>query len=46
MHVLASELGFELQEWINPVADTTEGNHYFNYRFCQKDFEQKENLGK
>lgn len=27
VHVLASELGLELQEWINPVTDTfNEGN--------------------
>lgn len=32
MHVLASELGFELQEWINPVADTTEESEYSNWR--------------
>jgi len=26
VHVLANELGFEVQEWINPVSTTTEGN--------------------
>ena len=25
IHVLATELGFEVQEWINPLSDT-EGN--------------------
>lgn len=27
IHVLANELGFEVQEWINPLSDT-EGNLY------------------
>lgn len=31
VHVLANELDFELQEWINPVSDTIDGSEFPNW---------------
>ena len=36
VHVLANELDFELQEWINPVSDTIDGNSSISLLICRE----------